>query len=415
MSRATASLVPWADPAFVADPYPHYRRLREQAPVYRDPLGIWLLSRHADVTAAARDPRLGKDFSSVDGNRVAAVRGGPDAPLVSEFSRWIFYKDPPDHVRLRSLVTRAFTPRTVERMRKSIENVVSELLATVAGIGRMDVMAEFAYILPVRVICSMLGLPLDESDRCRAWADAISRGLEPIQSQESVAHANASIVEISRYVRGHIDRRRNRPGDDFLSDLLAVEEAGDRLTEAELVSTVNLLFFAGHLTTRDLIGNGLLALFHNPNQLRRLRTEPAVARNAVDELLRYDGPVQMTPRWALEDLEIGGCAIARNDQLSLLLGAANRDPGRFADPDRLDLGRADAAAHASFGGGAHFCLGAALSRLEAQIAIPALAGLPGLELEEPEPDWRPQVALRSLKTLKVTFRPHAHTPRARLG
>lgn len=402
--REVDAPLPWGDPDVVADPYPHYHRLRARAPIYRDPLGFWLVSRHADVAVLLRDARLRKDFTAVEGNRVSAIRGGAQAPMVLELSRWMLNRDPPDHTRLRGLVTKAFTPRAVEGMRARIREIAHELLGRVVERGTMDVIGDFAYLLPVTVITELLGLPIEDREQCREWAEAIGLGLDPLQAPETVARADAAVLALTEYVRGQWKRRRN-PGEDLLSALIAAEEGGSRLTEEEVVSTVNLLFFAGHHTTRDLIGNGFLALLRHPDQAARLRAEPSMIRGAVEELLRYDSPVQMTPRYAREDVEIGGVRIAAGEQVSLLLGAANRDPEQFERPDALELARPDAGSMVSFGGGVHFCLGAALARTEAQIAIPALLRLPQLEPRCVHVEWRPQIALRSLKALPVSFRP----------
>ena len=404
------TVLPWGSAEMVSDPYPHYRHLRATTPVCRDPRGFWLVSRYADVSPMLRDPRLGKDFSVVPGNRVSAIRGGPNAPLVAEITRWMLNRDLPDHTRLRSLVSRAFTREAVERLRRRIRDIVDDLLANVAERGWMDLVGEFAYVLPVTVICELLGLPLEDRVDCRAWAEAISRGLDPVQTEETVAQADVAVLELSTYIKGFVSRRRCHLGEDLLSGLLVAEVEGSRLTEDELISMVILLFFAGHQTTRDLIGNGMLALLQHPAQAARVRSDASVVPNTVEELLRYDSPVQMLPRYAREDLTLAGFHINAGEQLSLLIGAANRDPQRFTDPDSLDVARPDATAHLSLGRGAHFCLGAALARTEAHIAISALLVLPGLELACQTPRWRPQIALRSLEELPVSFQPCTWPP-----
>lgn len=404
------TVLPWGSPEMVSDPYSYYRHLRATAPVCRDPLGFWLVSSYADVSAMLRDPRLGKDFSVVPGNRVSAIRGGPSAPLVAEITRWMLNRDPPDHTRLRALVSRAFTREAVERLRRRIREIVDNLLADVVERGWMDLVGEFAYVLPVTVICEMLGLPLEDRVHCRGWADAISRGLDPVQTDETVAQADAAVLELSTYIRGFVSQRRRHLGDDLLSRLLVAEAESSRLTEEELISTVILLFFAGHQTTRDLIGNGMLALLQHPAQAARVRSNRSLLSNTVEELLRYEPPAQMMPRYARHDLTLAGIHINAGEQLSLLIGAANRDPERFTDPDSLEVTRPEATAHLSFGRGAHFCLGTALARTEAHIAISALLALPGLELACQTPRWRPQIALRSLEELPVSFQPCTWPP-----
>jgi cytochrome P450/ribosomal protein S18 acetylase RimI-like enzyme len=403
--QLTQTVLPWGSAEMVSDPYSHYRHLRATAPLSRDPLGFWLVSRHVDVSGMLRDPRLGKDFSVVVGNRVSAIRGGSNAPLVAEITRWMLNRDPPDHTRLRAVVSRAFTREAVERLRRRIRDIVDDLLADVAERGWMDLVGEFAYVLPVTVICELLGLPLEDRVHCRSWAEAISRGLDPVQTDETVAQADAAVLELSTYIKGFVSQRRCHLGEDLLSGLLVAEAEGSRLTEDELISMVILLFFAGHQTTRDLIGNGMLALLQHPAQAGRVRSDPSLLPNMVEELLRYEPPVQMLPRYARQDLTLAGIHINAGEQLLLLIGAANRDPQRFTDPDSLDVTRPDATAHLSFGRGAHFCLGAALARTEAHIAISALLALPGLELACQTPRWKPQIALRSLEELPVSFQP----------
>jgi cytochrome P450 len=392
-----------ADPALVEDPYPRYRRLREMEPVHRAPAGYWVLSRYADVAPLLRDPRLGKGFHRIASCPMAAGRGGAGSPLVAEMSRWMLFQDPPDHTRLRGLVSRAFTPRAVERIRVRVQEVVDGLIDCVAGARGMDAIADFAFPLPVTVITEMLGFPTGDADRCRAWTIAAARVLDPCQTPEQLQRSMDALEHLSDYARGQIAVRRRAPRDDLLSVLIAAEADGERLSEDELVSTVSLLFGAGHETTVNLIGNGLLALLRHPGELSRLRSDASLVPNAVEELLRYDSPAQLVRRWAHEDLEVGGVHIARGDELVLLVGAANRDPERFDDPDVVDVGRDDVR-HVSFGGGPHFCLGAMLARMEAQIAFATLVSrLPDMELGTDHVQWREHVVLRGLKALPVRF------------
>jgi cytochrome P450 len=334
---------------------------------------------------------------------MAAALGGAGSPLVAEMSRWMLFQDPPDHTRLRGLVAKAFTPRAIERIRVRTQEIVDGLIDRVADADGMDAIADFAFPLPVTVIAEMLGLPTADADRCRAWTIAAGRVLDPNQTPEQVGRAIEAVEHLSGYVREQVEQRRRMPGDDLLSVLIAAEDGGERLSEDELVSTVNLLFGAGHETTVNLIGNGLLALLRNPDQLSRLRTDPSLVPNAVEELLRYDSPAQLVRRWAREDLEVCGARVAAGDELLLLAGAANRDPERFPDPDVLDVGRADVR-HVSLGGGPHFCLGAMLARMEGQVAFGALAGrLPHIELATDRVQWREHIVLRGLKALPVRF------------
>jgi cytochrome P450 len=391
------------NPAMVDDPYPLLRRLRETEPVHRAPGGYWVFSRYADVARLLPDPRLGKGFHRLATSPMAASRGGTGSPLVAEMSRWMLFQDPPDHTRIRRLVAGAFTPRAVERIRHRTQEIVDGLIDRVAGAGGMDAIEQFAFPLPVTVIAEMLGLPVEDGGMCREWTVTAARVLDPRQTPEQLVQVMEAIGHLSDYIRGIVAARRRNPGDDLLSVLIAAEEQGDRLSEDELVSTVNLLFGAGHETTINLIGNGLLALLRNPGELARLQADPSLVPGAVEELLRYDSPAQLIRRWAHEDLDACGVHVEAGDEILMLVGAANRDPERFPDPEVLDVGRTDVR-HVSFGGGPHFCLGAMLARMEAQVAIATLLRrLPGIALATEHVEWRPHVVLRGLKTLPVRF------------
>jgi pimeloyl-[acyl-carrier protein] synthase len=387
------------DPAFVADPYPTYHRLRAEDPVHHSPLGFWVLTRYDDVIAALRDPRLAKEAIAAF---VAARFGAPVPALgVSMLDR-----DPPDHTRLRSLVSKAFTPRVVEGLRPRIQQIVDGLLDRVHGAGAMDLVEELAYPIPVIVICEMLGVPVEDHERFKGWSLDIARGLDSVLlppdsdvPRRSIASRNA----LADYFRELIARRRAAPRPDMLSSLIAAEEAGDKLSESELLATCILLLIAGHETTVNLIGNGTLALLRHPDQLRRLRDDPGLIGSAVEELLRFDGPVQRTARIPSEDVVVGGQLIPKGEMVMPFIGAADRDPAQFPEPDRLDLGRTDNR-HIAFGWGIHFCLGAPLARLEGQIAINTLVRrLPKLALATETPESRQSLTLRGLKSLPVIF------------
>jgi len=387
------------DPAFIEDPYPTYHLLRSEDPVHHNPLGFWVLTRYDDVVAALRDPRLIKEPIAA----FVAARTGAPAPAggLSMLDR-----DPPDHTRLRGLVNKAFTPRVVEKLRPDIQDVVDGLLAKVQDTHSMDLMEEFAFPIPVIVICQMLGVPVEDRERFKKWGLDIARGLDAIMlppDSDVVRRSTQSRQELAGYFRQLIAQRRSSPRDDLLSGLIAAEEAGDKLSETELLATCILLLVAGHETTVNLIGNGTLALLRHPEQLRRLRDEPGLIGSAVEELLRYDGPVQRTARIPSEDLTIAGHTIPKGDMVLPFIGAADRDPAQFPDPDRLDLGRADNR-HIAFGWGIHFCIGAPLARVEGQIAIATLVRkLPKLALASEKPEHRLSLTLRGLKTLPVSF------------
>jgi cytochrome P450 len=389
------------DPGVHADPYPYYRRLREADPVHLSPLGLWVLTRYDDCVTSLRDPRFGRDgFEPI----LAAQYG--DESETGRLPRSMLFRDPPDHTRLRSLVNRAFTPRVIEGMRGQIQGLVDRLLDRVERRGHMDVIANLAYPLPVTVICDMLGVPGGDHAQIREWSSDIIRSLDAIGIP-----SDPSIVErgrvgrrgIADYFRALLPERRRRPRADLLSSLIAVEEQGDRLTEGELLSTCVLLFIAGHETTVNLIGNGLLALLRHPDQLARLRAEPGLIGSAVEELLRFDSPVQRTARITSAEVEIGGKTIPAGAFVVTAIGAANRDPAQFSDPDRLDVARPDNR-HIAFGFGIHFCLGAPLARVEGQLALGTLIRrMPELRLAGADLEWRESSTLRGLKALPVEF------------
>ena len=387
------------DPEFIADPYPTYHRLRAEDPVHHSPLGFWVLTRYEDVVAALRDPRLVKEPIAA----FVAARFGAAMPAMGLS---MLDRDPPDHTRLRGLVNKAFTPRVVEGLRPHIQKIVDGLLARVEGAGTMDLIEEFAYPLPVTVICQMLGVPVEDRERFKQWGLDIARGLDAIllPPDSDVARRSAAARRaLAEYFRALIAERRAAPRGDMLSDLIAAEEAGDKLSEDELLATCILLLVAGHETTVNLIGNGTLALLRHPDQLRRLREDPGLIGSAVEELLRYDGPVQRTARIPSADVRFDGLTIGKGEMVMPFIGAADRDPAQFPDPDRLDITRTDNR-HIAFGWGIHFCLGAPLARVEGQIAIGTLVQrLPKLALATDRPEYRQSLTLRGLTTLPVGF------------
>jgi cytochrome P450 len=386
------------DPDFVADPYPTYHRLRVEEPVHHSPLGFWVLTRYEDVVASLRDPRLIKEPIA---SFVAARFGAP----LPAMGLSMLDRDPPDHTRLRSLVSKAFTPKVIEGLRPRIQQIVDGLLADAEAKGSMDLIEEFAYPIPVNVICEMLGVPVEDHEQFKGWSLDIARGLDLIMmgpdselGQRSVAARHG----LAEYFHGLIALRRVAPRADLLSALIAAEEAGDKLSENELLATCILILIAGHETTVNLIGNGTLALLRHPDQLRRLRENPALIGTAVEELLRYDGPVQRTARIPSEDLVIAGQKIPAGDMVMPFIGAADRDPAQFPEPDRLDITRAENR-HIAFGLGIHFCLGAPLARVEGQIAINTLVRrFPKLALATDTPQFRQSLTLRGLQSLPVT-------------
>ena len=388
-------------PEFHANPYPFYRALREKDPVHQSPLGFWVLTRYDDVVTSLRDQRFGRDgFAPL----LEAIYGPEHAS--GNLPRSMLMRDPPDHTRLRALVNKAFTPRVIEGMRTHIQTIVDRLLDRVQGARAMDVIADLAYPLPVTVICEMLGVPLDDHETIRNWSSDIARSLDAIgllADPDIVARGAAARRALTEYFRRLLPERRAHPKADLLSLLIAAEEQGDKLNEGELLAMCVLLFIAGHETTVNLIGNGILALLHHPDEMVKLRRDQALISLAIEELLRYDSPVQWTARITNTDVEIQGRKIPSESMIIIAIGSANRDPSHFADPDRLDIARADNR-HVAFGFGIHFCLGAPLARVEGQIALGTLLRrMPTLTLQTTTMDWRESSALRGLKSLPVTF------------
>ena len=387
-------------PEFHSNPYPFYRALREEDPVHLSPLGFWVCTRYDDAVMILRDPRFGREGMA----KLMEARLG----LTQDTSRArdMLFQDPPDHTRLRALVSRAFTPRVVEVMRPHIQEIVDGLLDHVDGARAMDVIEDLAYPLPVTVICEMLGVPAADQDIFKTWSTDIARSLDaailPADS-DAIPRGRDARLGLADYFRSLIATRRKDPKPDLLSALIAAEEEGNKLSEGELVSTCMLLLIAGHETTVNLIGNGLLALLQHPDQLRALRDDPELIQTGVEELLRFDGPVQRTGRMTTAEVEIGDKRIPRDSVVVSVIGAANRDPKQFTDPDRLDVSRKDNR-HIAFGFGIHFCLGAPLARLEGQIALGTLLRrMPKLALVSDVPEWRESSTLRGLKSLPVTF------------
>jgi pimeloyl-[acyl-carrier protein] synthase len=389
------------------DPYPFYRQLRERDPVHPSLPGLWLLTRYSDTSALLRDHhRFSNDSRNSDLVRMFMQMMGDRQPGLLEEStaRSMLFVDPPDHTRLRNLVSKAFTARVIEAMRPHVQEVVDELIGAFREAAVVDLVSELAYPLPIRVICEMLGIPPEDHDRFREWSAELVLTLDPMITLEIIERGNRAAEAFAEYFAELLAARRAHPRDDLLSALIAAEDRGQTLTEEELLSTCILLLVAGHETTVNLISNGMLALLRNPDQVQRLRHDPGLIRSAVEELLRFDSPVQLVGRTAMQDVEIGGVRIARGHQVVGIIGAANRDPAQFAQPDRLDIGRPDNR-HLAFSGGIHFCLGAPLARVEAQIAIGTLVrSFPGLRLaDEAAIERRETVTLRGLRRLPVAL------------
>jgi cytochrome P450 len=397
-SLADRFFVEAMSPAFRQNPYPYYERFRGPSPLLRVAETIWFALGHADVTTLLRHPRM-----STDEQQHAATEAGN--ALDPNRTRSLLFMDPPDHTRLRNLVARAFTPRRIEGLRAATEAITAELLDAMPADGTpVDLIQAFAYPLPVRVICRLLGIPEADEAVFTGWSHGIARSLDPsvLRSPAIDATIDQARSELRAYLGALLEFRRKSPGDDLLSGLAAVEADGDRISSGEVLSLAVLLLVAGHETTVNLLGNGVLALLRAPDQLALLRRSPDLVGPAVDELLRFDGPVQITQRIATEDMEVVGCQVRRGDEILLVLGAANRDAAVFAEPDRLDVTR-DARRHVGFGGGIHHCLGAVLARMETQIALAALLDRFGRIDLAGVPVRRPTFTLRGLESLPVAL------------
>lgn len=402
---ASAPLFNPLAPEFIRNPYPYYEKLRTTDPMHLSPFGMYVASRHAEASLVMRDKRFGKDF-------VARTirRYGPkimEEPVFRSMSHWMLQADPPDHTRLRGLVVKAFTARRVEDMRPRIQAIVDDNLDRMIPKGKMDLIEDFAFRLPVTIICDMLGIPEEHREAFYASSREGGRLLDPVPlSKDEIKKGNEGFALSAMYFQQLFELRRKNPGDDLTTQLVQAEEAGDKLSTDELIANIVLLFGAGHETTVNLIGNGLLALFRHPDQLALLKAKPELITNAIEEFLRYDSSVQLTGRVALEDIEdLGGKRIPKGETVLCLLGSANHDPAVYPDhPERLDITRPNVRP-LSFGGGIHHCLGAQLARIEAEIAISTLLRrIPNLRLDDAEnPEWRPTFVLRGLKRLPASW------------
>lgn len=396
---------------FIRNPYPVYDRLRANDPIFWSAENnYWFLTRYADIVSLVQNKHLSSNRLGAHANRMPVEAKQHFRPFFTAVSSWILMIDPPDHTRLRALVSKAFTPNVVENMRALIGNLVDGMVGQVRAKGRMDVIADLANPLPAIVIAEMLGVPGSDQKQFKAWSDDISAalsGIDTIAAKEELFAlynlAQTSFLALSSYFREKVAGLRQNPQDNLLSALIQAEEQGDRLTEDELFANCVLLMIAGHETTTNLIGNGMLALLRNPDQKEALTRNPDLIVSAVEELLRYDTPVQKMGRIALADIDIAGKQIKKGELLALSFAAANRDPEQFTEPVELNLARKPNR-HVAFGHGLHYCVGAALARLEGQISINAMISrLPELRLEFEDLQWHRNLTLRGLKSLPVAF------------
>jgi cytochrome P450 len=398
-----------SDPAFIADPYPTLSAIREATPIWwNQQTSQWIVTRFEDVASALRDRRMGRAYSHRFSHEDVG-RSEPDPRWASfhDHERWsLLSLEPPDHTRLRRLVQKVFTPRAIAQLQGRITEFSNELLDTCTDLcedrGSFDLLADYAQPYSVAVICSMLGVPRDDADRLLAWSHAIVKMYELEASDEVKQAANLAASEYIEYTRELIAEKRRHPDDLLVSQLVQVEDAGETLTEDEMVCTTMVLVEAGHEATVNTLGNGFRALMHHPNEWRRLTSGDVAPNEAVEELLRWDPPLQMFERWVLDEgVEIAGQPIGVGEEIAMLFGSAQRDPRRFDDPDRFDIGRNDAA-HIGFGGGIHFCIGAPLARMELATSIAGLvARFPTLELAA-EPEYHATFVIRGLQELRLT-------------
>ncbi len=387
-----------ADAAFLADPYPVYRRLMEQTPVFwlphvHEPGGMWCVARYRDVAFVLHHAPIFKDTSRI----------APPERL-TPLDRAMLQRDPPDHTRLRRLASHAFTPRRVQNLEPRIEQISRRLIDQIRERGTADFIADYARPLPIIVIAELLGVPFEDHERFSAWSDQIMIGSDSVLGGEEAARrSQEAMAALGDYFTALIRERRQHPRDDLISALIAARDADDRLNEDELLGMCVLLLIAGHETTVNLIGNGLLTLLRQRDQLKLLQRHPEYLTSAIEEMLRYESPVQRsTPRFAAATFEIAGQRIEHGQQISLMFGAANRDPSLFPDPDRFDITR-HPNPHMGFGSGIHYCLGAPLARIEARVAFThVLEYLPDIDLATDQPQWKPVTWLRGLQRLPIS-------------
>lgn len=401
---SSLSLYRLLDPAVLADPYPLYRRLREEDPVHWDPfLHTWVVTRYADVITVLLTFSADRTPSPA---QMTSMGLGSIEPIAQVMVKQMLFMDAPAHTRLRKLCSMAFTPRRVDAMLSQIQNIADGLIDSVAASGRMDVIADFASPFPAIVTAGLLGVPVGDHQQLKAWSADFAEMLGNFQhNPDRVGRVLRTVEDMTAYFRDAIREQRRKPRDGLIRSLMDAEVEGQRLTEEEVIANTIVTMVGGQETTTNLIGNGLLTLLRQPERLAELRDDPSIIEPAVEELLRYESPSQHTARIAHEDVVMGGKHIRKGDAVMAVMAAGNRDPDRFPDPDRLDLSRQDNR-HLAFGWAAHFCFGAPLARMEGQIAFSTLLRrLPDLALAADHVAWRENLGLRGLNALPVTFRP----------
>jgi pimeloyl-[acyl-carrier protein] synthase len=398
------SLVRLLKPEILANPYPLYQQLRIEDPVHWDPyLNAWVVTRYADVVTVLLEPYFSANTTPTP-EQLTAVGLEALNPIAQVMIRQMLFLDPPAHSRIRGIASKAFTPRRVESLRVHIQDIVDHLLDSVQDTGKMDVMEDLAIPLPTIVMAELLGMPPGDREQLKAWSADFAEVLGNFQyNPERASKVLRCVNEMTTYFHEAISSPRNGSSDHLINAFITAEDRGDRLTEEEIIANMIVTMVGGQETTTNLIGNGVLSLLRNPDQLERLHADPALIPTAIEELLRYESPSQHTARMAVEDVEIGGTAIRQRQGVIAVMGAANRDPARFPDPDRLDVGRQDNR-HVAFGWASHFCFGAPLARLEGHIAFATLLQrMPDMRLDPGPLTWRQNLGLRGLTALPVSF------------
>ena len=389
----------------VRDPFPLYAWLREHEPVHwSESLRAWMVTRYADAFEVFDRPELFSSdrFRKLDPRFASSRR---EVRAVAEvLGDWLVFRDPPDHTRLRALLQKSFTARQLEKSRDRIQATIDELLDAAASRGEMDFIRDFAFPLPAMVIARLLGAPTADIEDIKRWSDRLAAYIGgSVDARDNFSEASAGVAQLSEYFRSLLRERLKSPTDDLMSLMLRAEHEGDTLSEEEVVSNCVLLLFAGHETTTNLLGNGLFHLLQHPAELAALVADPSLGANAVEELLRYDGPVPATTKVAARDVEFHGASIRAGEMVLPFMSSANRDPRQFEDPDRLDI-RRQPNRHLAFAFGIHFCLGAPLARLEARLGFETLLRrFRGLELVDPLPRWKPMIFLRGLEALPLRW------------
>jgi cytochrome P450 len=394
-------------PEFVQDPYPAYRRLLEEGPLHLVDVsggwGVWAVFSHAECLVVARDPRLSARRTEGMLSMLPADRQGEFKELVRMLGLWMIFIDPPEHTRMRKLMNAGFGQAAAEALRPQVEKVVDKYLDSLRNDSEVDLVNELAYPMPVRVISELLGVPETMQDSFLRWSAAIAEfNGSPHRTVEQAKNAQAAVVALTDFFRQAVAERRRNKGDDLISLLIDIKEEGEALTEEELYAQCVMLLFAGHETTRNLIASGLYLLLREPEKMAELRENPALIRSAVEEFLRFESPIQYTARVAKEPIELCGVRIPKRQTILCMLGAANRDPKQFKNPDTLDLARLNNQ-HLAFSAGPHFCIGGQLARLEGQVAVlRTIQRFPKMHLSH-SVEWQPNFGFRGLKALPVSL------------